>query len=93
MDNQFKWDVACRSPSHYRKWPQDILKSEITYAIKMSHSGVTNSWQMNPKAFQILSLLTSNIKEKEARPWGSHGHPAQTCWPEDDKTKKQTKTK
>lgn len=69
MDNrQFKGDAACTSPSHYRKCPQDILESEITYAIKMSHSGVTNSWQMNPKAFQTLSLLTSDVKEKEVRP-------------------------
>lgn len=67
MDScQFKRDAA--SPSHYPKWAQDILESEITYAIKMSHSGVTNSWQMNPKAFQKLSLLRSDIKEKEMGP-------------------------
>lgn len=60
----------------------------------MSHSGVTNSWRTNPKAFHTLSLLTSDLKEKEAWPGDSHGHPAQTCWPEEDKTKeKQTKTK
>lgn len=83
MDNcQFKWDVVCWSPSRRLKRTQDILESEITYAIKMSHSGVTNSWQMNPKAFQTVSLYTSAVKVKEAWLWDSHGHRAQTCWPE-----------
>lgn len=39
MDSrQFKWDAARRIPSHCLKWAQDILESEITYAIKMSNS-------------------------------------------------------
>lgn len=36
-------------------------------AIKKSHSGVTNSWLMNPKALQTLSLLNSKLGFKNKK--------------------------